>query len=100
MLKSLSVLLAILIAFPSIGHTQDKRVEASVDKTTVTTGEIFTYRIEIEGEFFSPKVILPEFSDWSPQNILLIIIAPHIHESLIGISHVALEIGNGVPTQI
>jgi len=36
-------------------------IEATVDKPSVETGEIFTYTITVEGTFKTPKLILPDF---------------------------------------
>lgn len=64
MLRSLSVFLAATIVFSSASYAQDTIVTASVDKEKVRTAEVFTYQVEIKGEFTSPKIALPDFKDF------------------------------------
>lgn len=40
-------------------------IEATASKRVVTTGEIFTYTVKIEGEFHAPKLHLPKFNDFT-----------------------------------
>jgi len=43
----------------------DNAIEAKVSKSAVSTGEIFTYTLKIEGQFRSPKIELPKFENFT-----------------------------------
>jgi len=42
-----------------------KTIEVDVNKTEVETGEVFIYKIKIEGMFSEPQLKLPEFKNFS-----------------------------------
>lgn len=59
------VLSSVGIIFFLCGFVQaDDRVAVSIDKREVTTGELFTYKIKIEGSFSSPEIKVPKFKDF------------------------------------
>lgn len=50
--------------FPSDLLLGKKVVEITVDKRKVQTGEVFTYKVKIEGIFSKPTLSLPEFKNF------------------------------------
>jgi hypothetical protein len=59
--KFASLLVGISLIF-GLGFCKSP-INVSVDKSKVKTGEVFTYTINIEGEFSSPQIDLPEFGN-------------------------------------
>ncbi|MCK9615132.1 MAG: BatD family protein [Candidatus Omnitrophica bacterium] len=56
----------ILIFLSTAAYAQTPSIiEASVNKHKITTGEIFTYTLKIEGEFLSPKLTIPKFDNFT-----------------------------------
>jgi len=64
MLKSFSLFLIIIASFNFSVFGQDS-VEVTVDKNSLETGEVFTYKVTIKGEFSNPQLILPSFKDFN-----------------------------------
>jgi len=65
MSKSFKLLIVIFLCLGSLGLAfGNQTIDAKVSKTKVKTGEIFTYKIRVEGNFSKPRVILPEFKDF------------------------------------
>ncbi len=65
MWKLFKYLLPLIILSNTAVYAQtEPAIEAKTDKNKVTTGETFTYTLKIEGEFNSPKLRLPAFSDF------------------------------------
>lgn len=55
--------------FPGRSYAEDlaeeeEVFEAKVNKNKLETGAIFSYIIKIKGEFYNPKMDLPEFKDF------------------------------------
>jgi hypothetical protein len=51
------------LSFAAVCAQTENPIEAKVSKNSVVTGELFVYTIKIKGEFSSPKLMLPEFSE-------------------------------------
>ena len=65
MLKLSRTLLLIMFCFFALGFgNNQKAIEVEVDKTSVETGEVFTYTIKIEGIFHKPNLDLPDFENF------------------------------------
>lgn len=64
MLRLFSLFLSAVIFFSLPCYAEDNKVTATVDKQSVRTGEVFTYRVEVTGLFKSPKITLPEFKNF------------------------------------
>ena len=68
MLKLFNFILLLLVScllFTCGVFSQEASIlEAKINKTKVSTGEIFTYTARIEGGFTSPKLQLPEFKNF------------------------------------
>lgn len=65
MLRLFNLSLIIFLLFTFLSFSQDEEViEVKVSKDKVETGEVFTYRIKIEGSFTQPELTLPEFKDF------------------------------------
>jgi hypothetical protein len=63
--KLISLFFLLGFCLPPSGISEvNAAIEAKVSKDRVTTGEVFTYTVKIEGEFFSPKLMLPEFKNF------------------------------------
>jgi hypothetical protein len=54
----------IFAAFYCLSVFAESQIEAKVSKDKVTTGEVFTYTLKIEGDFISPQLVLPDFKDF------------------------------------
>lgn len=57
-------LCSLIVVYPVNGVCQEQILEAKTDRTKVKTGEIFTYTVKINGDFVSPKIILPDFKNF------------------------------------
>jgi len=65
MLKFVKVATIISICFFLSGFSLKKSiVKAQVNKRRVKTGEIFTYKVKIEGDFTNPYFVLPKFENF------------------------------------
>ncbi len=65
MSKLYKYLLPVVIFLNINAYAQtDNAVKATVNKREVATGEIFTYTLEVEGQFHSPKLRLPGFENF------------------------------------
>lgn len=62
-LSKIIVLIVIWGLFLGAGDAE-QTVKASVDKTKISTGELFTYSLLVEGVFSSLQVVPPEFKDF------------------------------------
>ena len=62
-LSKIAVLIVIWGLFLGAGDA-DQIIKASVDKTKISTGELFTYTLVVEGVFSKPKVVPPKFKDF------------------------------------
>jgi len=66
MFRWLKFLFLIVLAASFLGAAEtEKVIQASVDKTAVSTGELIRYSLTIEGVFSQPQVKLPEFKDFT-----------------------------------
>jgi hypothetical protein len=59
------LLVFIIVLSVNAYASTDNAIEAKVSKSAVSTGEIFTYTLKIEGQFHSPKIALPEFENFT-----------------------------------
>ena len=65
MSKLFKIIFIVFFCFSSLGlFLKNNPVEVRVDKRAVETGEVFAYTIKIEGYFFKPRLILPEFNNF------------------------------------
>lgn len=66
MLRFVNILLVcFFILLPSIFCQTANNLKAVVDKNKVETGEIFTYKITVEGEFINPQLDIPALKDFA-----------------------------------
>ena len=66
MSKSVKLLIIALLCLNSLGFLfKSSIVNVNVSKKRVETGEIFAYKVKIEGDFSNPKVVMPEFKDFN-----------------------------------
>ncbi len=63
-LKAFLVVTFCVFLLGQVSEDKDNPITVSVDKQEVETGEVFTYKIKVNGEFTQPKVTLPRFKDF------------------------------------
>ena len=66
MSKSVKLIIVILLCLSSLGFLfKSGVVNVNVSKRKVKTGEIFAYKVKVEGDLSNPKLIMPEFKDFN-----------------------------------
>jgi len=65
MWKLYNCLLVFILVLSINIYAATDNAEAKVSKSVVSTGEIFTYTLKIEGQVRSPKIELPEFENFT-----------------------------------
>ncbi len=59
------VALSIITIAQPVNAQENGEMKATVNKVKVSTGEMFTYNIQIKGEFESPQLDIPKFENFA-----------------------------------